>query len=140
MLSDAADLPFGDESFDLVVAFNSLMDVDDMEGAVREAARVLERGGRLCACITHPMRDAGRYAGSDADAPFRIDGPYFGKRRFDLTVRRGAHEVRFHGWLYPLEDYARAFENAGFLLESLREPPDPARPLPNFLLIRAVKA
>jgi hypothetical protein len=33
----------------------------------------------------------------------------------------------------------QAIENAGFLVESLREPPDPNRPIPNFLLFRAVK-
>jgi SAM-dependent methyltransferase len=139
VVCDAAELPFKDASFDLVVAFNSLMDIDDMEGAVREASRVLEPGGRLCVCITHPMRDAGRFAGSDPDAPFLIDGPYFGKRRFELTARRGRHEVRFFGWAYPLEDYMRAFESAGLLIEALREPPDRSRPLPNFLLVRALK-
>jgi ubiquinone/menaquinone biosynthesis C-methylase UbiE len=36
----AEDLPFEAGSFDLVVAYNSLMDVDDMPGAVAEAARV----------------------------------------------------------------------------------------------------
>ena len=45
LLADAAALPFDDASFDLVVAFNSLMDVQDMPGAVREAARVLEPDG-----------------------------------------------------------------------------------------------
>ena len=35
-------LPFDDRSFDLVVAYNSLMDFDDMPGAVSEAGRVLE--------------------------------------------------------------------------------------------------
>ena len=139
VVSDAAELPFEDGSFDLVVAFNSLMDIDDMEGAVREAARVLEPGGHLCACITHPMRDAGRFAASDPDAPFVIDGPYFGKRRFEMTARRGPHEVRFHGWAYPLETYTRALEDAGLVIEALREPPDSRRPLPNFLLFRAVK-
>ncbi|MFN2489492.1 MAG: class I SAM-dependent methyltransferase [Actinomycetota bacterium] len=47
VLADAAALPFQDASFDLVVAYNSLMDVQDMPGAVREAARVLEPGHRL---------------------------------------------------------------------------------------------
>lgn len=139
LVCDAAELPFEDASFDLVVAFNSLMDIDEMPEAVAEVARVLEPGGRLCVCITHPMRDAGRFAGSDHDAPFLIDGPYFGKRRFELTARRGRHEFRFFGWAYPLEDYMRAFEDAGFLIEALREPPDPLRPLPNFLLVRALK-
>ncbi len=139
VVSDAADLPFEARSFDLVVAFNTLMDFDDMSGAVREAARVLEPGGRLCACVTHPMRDAGRFASREADAPFVIAEPYFGKRRFEMTVRRAGYEVAFHGWTYPLEDYIRAFEEAGFLIEALREPPDPDRPIPNFILIRARK-
>src|SRR3954466_16230757 len=50
----AEALPFEDGAFELVVAYNSLMDVDDMPAAVREAGRVLAPGGRLCACITHP--------------------------------------------------------------------------------------
>src|ERR671935_2225234 len=37
----AEALPFPDAAFDLVVAYNSLMDVADMPAAVREAARVL---------------------------------------------------------------------------------------------------
>jgi SAM-dependent methyltransferase len=138
-VADAAELPFDDATFDLVVAFNSLMDIDDMPGAVCEAARVLETGGRLCACITHPMRDAGRFLSSAPDARFVIEGSYFGKRRFQLRIRRGRHDVEFRGWVYPLEDYMRALEEAGFLVEALREPPDPARPLPNFLLIRALR-
>lgn len=139
VVCDAAELPFDDASFDLVVAFNSLMDMDDMRGAVGEAARVLEPGGRLGVCITHPLRDAGRFAGSDPDAPFLIDGQYLEKRRFELTARRDMHEVRFFGWAYPLEDYMRAFEDAGLLIEAMREPPDPLRPLPNFLLVLALK-
>jgi SAM-dependent methyltransferase len=139
LVGDAAALPFDDASFDLVVAFNSLMDFDDMPGAVREAARVVERGGRLCACITHPMRDAGQFAGSAPDAPFVISGQYFGKRRFELTARRDGHEMRFRSWAYPIEDYTRPLEESGFLIEALREPLDPDHPLPNFLLIRAVK-
>jgi SAM-dependent methyltransferase len=44
-LADAARLPFADGSFDCVVAFMSLQDVDQMAAAVDEAARVLEAGG-----------------------------------------------------------------------------------------------
>lgn len=40
--ADAAALPFADASFDLVVADNSLMDIEDMPGAVRESWRVLD--------------------------------------------------------------------------------------------------
>jgi ubiquinone/menaquinone biosynthesis C-methylase UbiE len=59
LVADAAALPFGDGSVDLVVTYNSLMDVADMPAAVREASRVLTPGGRLCVCVTHPTTDAG---------------------------------------------------------------------------------
>jgi SAM-dependent methyltransferase len=137
--ADAAKLPFDDGSFDIAVAFNSLMDVDDMPAAVREAGRVLQPQGRFCICITHPMRDAGRFEESGRDAPLVIRGSYFGKRRLSVKIARGGLEMDFESWAYPLETYVRALEEAGFLIESLREPPDPDRPVPNFLLIRAVK-
>src|SRR6266508_1607388 len=54
-LADAAELPLPDGHADLVVAFMSLGDIDDMAGAVREMARVLEPGGRLCVAVVHPI-------------------------------------------------------------------------------------
>jgi len=151
VLADAAELPFADGSFDLVVAFNSLMDVQDMRGAVCEAARVLEPGGRFCVCVTHPLADAGRFASREADAPFVIRGSYFGRRRFEETFARDGLEITFRGWCYPVDEYFRAFEQAGLAVELLREPPigdeevrrDPAdrrwQRIPAFLYLRAVR-
>ena len=144
-VADAAALPFPDASFDLAVAYNSLMDVQDMPGAVREAGRVLEPGGRFCICVTHPLLDAGRWTSQDEDAHFVIEDSYFGRRRFEGTFEKRGLEITFRGWCYPLEDYARALEDAGFLIERIREPvameeedPRHAR-VPLFLQLRAVK-
>ena len=149
---DAAALPFRDESFDLAVFYNSLMDFDDMERSIREAGRVLKRGGRLCASITHPMQDAGQFDSKDADAPFVIKGTYLGDRRpYEARVERDGLEMHFKGWAYPLEAYFRAMEETGFAVEALREPTyDQAAPsmepggsrwqrIPVFLMWRAVK-
>jgi hypothetical protein len=73
------------------------MDVGDMPGAVREAARVLEPGSRLCVCVTHPLADAGRFAGNEADAPFVIEGSYLGRRRFEGTFDRDGLEITLRG-------------------------------------------
>lgn len=125
LVADAASLPFPDGSFALAVAYNSLMDVDDMPAAVAETARVLRRGGRLCVCITHPINDAGKFSTSEAGAPFVISGTYLEPRIFDETFTRAGLSMRFRGMCYPLEDYARAFEAAGLLIECLREPGAP---------------
>jgi len=139
MRCDAAALPFADESFDLVVFYNSLMDVDDMETSVREAARVLKRRGRICACVTHPLADAGEF---DSEERFLIPGNYLGLRRWlELPVARDGLTMNFSGWAYPLETYFKALESAGFAVEALREPAGERRwsRIPLFLMWRAVK-
>lgn len=148
---DAAVLPFASRSFDLVVAYNSLMDMDDMPGAVAEAARVLMPAGRFCVCVTHPIADSGRFEERDAQAAFRITDTYFGRRRFLETFQRAGLTMTFDGWSYPLEDYAAAFERAGLAIELLREPKasgaaierDAAEErwarVPSFLFLRALK-
>ena len=147
LLADGAVLPLANESVDLVVAYNSLMDVDDMPGTVGEAARVLVPGGRFCVCVTHPFADAGESVGEGPDARFTVTRPYFGRHRFEGTVGRKGLTMTFRGWTYALEEYAIAFEHAGLLVELLREPnPEKASAstetglrFPMFLYMRAVK-
>jgi SAM-dependent methyltransferase len=151
LIADAEALPFRPSTFDVVVAYNSLMDVENMPKAVGEAARVLSPQGRLCICVTHPINDAGLFESEDADARFCIEGSYYGRRRFEETFERAGLEMTFHGWSYPLEAYARALEQAGFVIELMREPrPErravtqhpslaPWRRVPMFLFLRAQK-
>ena len=142
---DSAALPFADAAFDLVVLYNVLMDVDDMEGSVREAARVLRPQGTLCACVTHPIADSGRFESRAADATFVIRDSYLGPRRWlELPDELGGVQMNFSGWAYPLESYFLAMERAGLMMQAVREPaPNDADPrwqrVPMFLMWRAVK-
>jgi demethylmenaquinone methyltransferase/2-methoxy-6-polyprenyl-1,4-benzoquinol methylase len=53
--ADAATLPFPDESFDAVTVGFGIRNLADLEGGLRELARVLKSGGRLgCLEITRP--------------------------------------------------------------------------------------
>jgi SAM-dependent methyltransferase len=137
----AEALPFEDGAFDLVVAYNSLMDVEDMLVAVREAARVLAPGGRLCACITHPLPDAGSWRDEEV---FAITESYLDRRWVSAAMQRKGLAFTFEGWCFPLEAYTRALEEAGLLIEAVREPADPAggrwARIPMFLMWRALKA
>jgi SAM-dependent methyltransferase len=139
----AESLPFPDESFDLAVAYNSLMDVDDMAQAVREAARVLVPGGRLCACVTHPFAEAGRFASREPDALFVVRGSALEPGGYDETFEReDGLRMRFVSYTYPLGHYFAALEQAGFLVEAVREPASREgrwSRVPNFLMWRAVK-
>ncbi len=145
VVADAAALPFKDGTFDLVTAFMSLMDMDDPDAAIRETSRVLEPGGRLCFCISHPLSTAGSFPGERRPgAPFVLDWPYFDERRFDLISDRGGIRIDFASLHRPLDAWTLALTAAGFAIEALREPAHPASPrwgrLPLFLHVRAAKA
>ena len=135
LVADSADLPLPDGSFDLVVAYNVLMDVDDLPGTVGEVGRVLAPGGRLCLAITHPITNTG----SRRDGLFVLDRPYFGAHRFQDEVERDGMRMRFSGWSHPLGAYAKALEDAGLLIEAIREPQVGDDPVPWHMWIRAVR-
>jgi SAM-dependent methyltransferase len=149
-LADAAALPFPDRYADLVVAFMSLQDIDDAEGAIRESARVLENGGRLCLAIVHPLNSAGEFESIEPDSPFVVSGSYFDRFRYCDTIVRDGLEVVMESEHRPVGWYTEAIADAGFLVERLREVrvPDHAvstprnrrwQRLPLFLHIRALR-
>lgn len=121
-VADAAALPFEDASFDLAVAYMSLMNFDDLEGAVREVGRVLAPGGRFCAALIHPLDSAGRFEGEGPDARFVISGSYFEPEPKLWESERDGVKVTFWDRGIPLERLSRALESAGLLWEAIREP------------------
>jgi ubiquinone/menaquinone biosynthesis C-methylase UbiE len=125
VVSRAEALPLDDDAFDLAVAYNSRMDVDDLEAAVSEMARVLRPDGVLAACVTHPMSDA--------------RGSYLDPALVDEEIERGGLTMRFVSRHYPLQSYASALVSAGLVIEAIREPRGPGEwaRFPMFLMLRA---
>jgi SAM-dependent methyltransferase len=121
VVADAAALPVADAVADLVVAFMTLHDVDDLPGAVAEIARVLVPGGLLCAAVVHPINSAGGFVSHEPDSAYVIEDSYFAARRYADALERDGLAMTFHSLHHPLEDYTRALERSGFVIEALRE-------------------
>ena len=96
---------------------------------------MLAPDGRFCVCVTHPLSDAGGFTAREADAPFVIEGSYLGRRQIEETFERDRLTMTFHSWAYSLEEYGRAFETAGMLIELIREP----APAPEFAKVDPAK-
>jgi SAM-dependent methyltransferase len=122
--ADAAALPFDDGSFEAVVSLLTHTDLDDPEGAVAEAARVLRPGGRLVYVGIHPCfatpfverRPSGTHLLHPGyrERGWRRDGPGFGQ---GIRPRVGVNHL-------PLADLVGAFLSAGLTLTHLEEPGD----------------
>jgi SAM-dependent methyltransferase len=123
----ANSLPFDTGNFDLAMAYNVLMDIDDIHAALREIRRVMKPDGTLFVSLVHPFRDRGRFDGPQPDATFMMEDSYYGRRRFDGEEKLNDLRMHFAGWSQPLQNYMAAFEQEKLAIVSLREPvPSPA--------------
>ena len=107
---DAAALPLTDGAVDLVVCSMALLNFDELGAAMREAARVLEPGGRFCFTTVHPWNS------------LKTGEDYFAERTYQETRERAGLTMTFTDRHRPLSALSRAFEEAGLLVEALREP------------------
>jgi len=139
-VGNASALPFDDASFDQIVSFMCLHDVDDLDGAVREIARVLEPGGVACLAVVHPLNSAGRF---EKHGRFVIRGSYLDAFRYSDVVARGELSMTFESQHRPISAYFDALAGAGLVVDALREPVTQGHAswsrVPLFLHLRARK-
>ena len=111
-------------SVDLIVASMILMNVEDYDGTIREAQRVLAPGGALCMSITHPCFSApvSDWVRGKGRRPqhYAVDR-YFERIAWNdrIAPTFKTPTLRRHR---PLEDYVGGALRAGFELRELQEP------------------
>ena len=132
---DAAHLgDLADASFDLVVANMSLQDMPDGEGAIREAARLLDAGGRLVFSLSHPCFDLDERSGWVVERVREPDGTWHNVVWRKVRAYRDEREVRVPwkiseretGWTTgyhrTLSTLSRWLRTAGLAITRLEEP------------------
>jgi SAM-dependent methyltransferase len=152
-IAGAEAVPLPDSSADLVTAFMSPQDIDDLDEAMREAFRLLVPGGRLRIAAVHPINSAGGFAGATTtrnaralDASFEITESYFEERRYRDDIERDGLPMAFTSVHRSLEALAGSILRAGLLIDHVVEVPDSTAPpgsrwqrIPLFIHLGAVK-
>jgi SAM-dependent methyltransferase len=113
-----SQLPFADDTFDVVVASMSLHDMTDAETAIAETARVLVPGGALCLSVVHPMSSWESVTGGAGDD----DISYFDERQYQETVTIAGRDLHLHSAHRTTASYFEMLSNAGFVCDYLAEP------------------
>ena len=121
--------PIGGESFDLIFANMSLMDMEDGEESIREVGRVLRKGGRFVASICHPCFDNGSNSAWVVEKVLFETRVYRRIRAYrmpfaeDIPWRTESGEKRYTPSFHrPLSWYARVFHTSGLAITALEEP------------------
>ena len=113
-----------DNEFDVVLCSMMLMDCEDLDGTLCEAARVLKPGGRLFASVLHPCFDGNHETGIGRQGT-GIDRQvvvmnYFEPKQWEAPLYKGVTPVLWHH--RTLEEYVKAFVKAGLSIVDLNEP------------------
>lgn len=113
----------GDASFDGVTCNMALMDIPDLDAAMRTVARILRPGGWFVCSITHPyvQMPASQWTAREDGSATRTAGDYFAEgfwhpgKTPGVRGRVGAHHR-------TLATYLNTFVRAGLALEAVAEP------------------
>ncbi len=137
--ADAADLPFPDESFDLVFSAFTHTDIDAFAAAVVEGARVLRAGGRFVYLGLHPC-----FVGPHTRFAFGLGVPtlapgYRETRRYTDAPGLNPDGLRIKvGAVHrPLGGLLDAFLAAGLRIDAFEEPIGAEQEYPHWLALRA---
>jgi ubiquinone/menaquinone biosynthesis C-methylase UbiE len=128
-------LPFADGSFDFAVAFMSLMDMADRDGAIAEAYRVLRPGGFFQFSIIHPCFQTPRFKPVNDGTGRRVAvecGDYFAEPQGVIQewifgaappeARAGLDKFRVPVFYRTLSNWINLLLDTGFSLERVAEP------------------
>ena len=119
--ASATKLPLENASCDLVIAFMTLQDVDELTAAVSEMGRILVPPGAACIAVVHPLNSAGKFENESGDSSFVIGGSYLDEFGYSDQIARNGLRMVFHSRHRPLEAYSLALEASGFVIEAIRE-------------------
>ncbi|GGB04734.1 methyltransferase [Brucella endophytica] len=117
----AERLPFDDSAFDLAVFYLSLIDINDMRAAIREAARVLKPGGTMLIANLSSFVTSNGTIGWIKGEDGRLHRPlgHYLKERADWVEW---DDIRVRNWHRPLSAYMTALLDAGLTLTFFDEP------------------
>jgi ubiquinone/menaquinone biosynthesis C-methylase UbiE len=116
----AEALDFADASFDLVVAYMSLIDIPDVQAGIAEMARVLRPGGALLIANLNSFNTAsqdGWKTDWSGQSHFAIDD-YLEERANWVSWR----DVHIQNWHRPLSTYMKMLLDQGLVLTHFDEP------------------
>ena len=114
----AEALPLPDASFDLVVSYLTLIDIDDYAAAIAEMARILRPGGSLLIANLNSFSTAGDWAAEGTAATGYLIDNYLDER----AEWESWNGMLIRNWHRPMSAYMAAFLGAGLTLSHFDEP------------------
>lgn len=111
-----------DNYFDIVLCSMMLMDCENLDGTIKEIARVLKSGGKIFASVLHPCFNGKdiRWTGGDDETKVVVQN-YFLPKEWEKPLAKGINDTVI--WRHrTLDEYVKVFVKNGLRITDLNEP------------------
>ena len=115
----AEALPFADAAFDLCVSYLSLIDIEGLDQAIAEAARVIKPGGGFLIANLSSINSAGVWDYGLTGKPRHYGVDHYMQERL---VRQRWNGIDIVNWHRPFSTYFELLLRHGFMLKRFLEP------------------
>ncbi len=126
-VADAERLDFlNSGGFDAVAVILALQNMENIATVLKEAKRILKKGGRLVIVLNHPVLRIPKFTGWGWDEgqslQYRKINRYMSELKLPISMHPGDKpEERTWSFHRPLQSYFKALKSAGFSVEDLEE-------------------
>ncbi len=118
-LARAENLPFADAKFDLCVSYLSLIDIEDLDAAIAEVARVTKPGGAFLFANLSSINSAGQWSYNLVNQAQHYAVDDYMKIR---PIRQQWSGIDILNWHRPFSVYFECLLRHGFQLRKFMEP------------------
>ena len=115
----AEALPFADAAFDLCVSYLSLIDIEGLDQAIAETARVIKPGGGFLIANLSSINSAGVWDYGLTGKPRHYGVDHYMQERL---VRQRWNGIDIVNWHRPFSTYFELLLRHGFMLKRFLEP------------------
>jgi ubiquinone/menaquinone biosynthesis C-methylase UbiE len=125
-ISEAQDLSWAKNKYDVVLAVLTLQNMEKLEDVMKEVRKVLKENGRFIFILNHPVIRIPKAShwGFDKEAHIqyrRLDS-YLSSRRVEMDMHPGKNEKSVtYSFHRSLQDYMKVLRSAGFCIVRIEE-------------------
>ncbi len=112
-----------DNYFDVVLCSMMLMDCENLDGTIKEIARVLKSDGKIFASVLHPCFNGKNIKWTDGDNETKVVvvQNYFLPKEWEMPPAKGINDTVI--WRHrTLNEYVKVFVKNGLRITDLNEP------------------
>jgi len=116
---------FENNYFDKAISILALQNIEDIDGALHEIARVLKKGGSLFIVLNHPtfrILKRSSWERDSHDKQYRRIDSYLSESKENIQMHPGSNpEIKTISFNRSLQIYFKMFRKNGFVVRSLEE-------------------